>query len=132
MQLEFTVPDPPVSQQTHNKTKRIAWREKVRSRAARVWGCQAAVEIQVKITVSYYHARKAVRIDNDNMVKTIQDALIGLVYKDDRLITDTVVRKTSIEGSFQIRGYSLVLLEALSQGDEFLHVVVDRAPDREK
>ena len=29
-------------------------------------------------------------MDNDNMVKPIQDAFNGLVYQDDRLITDTM------------------------------------------
>ena len=63
--------------------------------------------------MTYYHEGESVRIDNDNMVKPIQDALIGLVYQDDRWITDTVVRKTSIDGFFQIRGCSLVLLAGL-------------------
>ena len=84
------------------------------------------------ITVSYYHRGNAVRIDNDNMVKPIQDALIGIVYQDDRWITDTRVRKTSIDGAFYIRGYPLLLLEAFSRGEEFLHIVVDRAPSHEK
>ena len=48
-----------------------------------------------------YHEGESVRIDNDNMVKPIQDALIGLIYPDDRWITDTIVRKTSIDGFFQ-------------------------------
>ena len=47
------------------------------------------------------------------MVKPIQDALIGLVYEDDRLITDTVVRKTSIDAPIRVRGYPIILLEAL-------------------
>lgn len=83
------------------------------------------------ITVSYYHAAETVRIDNDNLLKPIQDALIGVVYDDGRLIADTAVRKTAIDGLFRVRGYSLVLLEALARGDEFLHVVVSEAPSHE-
>jgi hypothetical protein len=103
----------------------------VRTAASARWGTAAPVEVALRIAVSYYHRGLAVRIDNDNMVKPIQDALIGLVYHDDRLITDMTVRKTSIDGLFRVRGYSRVLLEALSQGDEFLHVIIDEAPSHE-
>jgi len=78
--------------------------------------------------VSYYHEGAAVRIDNDNMVKPIQDALIGVIYADDRQISDTFVRKTSIDGLFRVRGYPMILLEAFHKGHEFLHVVIDEAP----
>jgi Holliday junction resolvase RusA-like endonuclease len=129
--FEFTVPGPPVSHQSQNKTKLAAWRIMVRAAAAVRWGTTAPLDRTLQITVSYYHEGVAVRIDNDNMVKPIQDALNGLVYSDDRLITDTIVRKTSIDGLFRIRGYPLVLLEALANGDEFLHIVIDEAPSHE-
>jgi hypothetical protein len=80
------------------------------------------------MTVCYYHEGRAIRLDNDNLVKPIQDALNGLVYQDDRQITDTVVRKTDIGGAFVVRGASLVLLEAFSRGNRFVHVTVDLAP----
>jgi len=129
--FEFTVPGPPVSHQSRNKAKLAAWRQMVRGAAAARWGTTPPVQRTLRITVSYYHEGLAVRIDNDNMVKPIQDALIGLVYSDDRVITDTIVRKTSIDGLFRIRGYSLVLLEALAKGDEFLHVIIDEAPSHD-
>lgn len=37
------------------------------------------------------------------MVKPLQDALNRLIYADDRLITDTIARKTSIDGEFRVR-----------------------------
>ncbi len=132
MLLEFTVPGPPFSHQTKSKTKLREWRDQVRSAAAQIWRDQPPVDIQLKITVSYYHEGVSVRIDNDNMVKPIQDALIGLVYRDDRCITDTEVRKTSIDGAFQIRSYPLVLLEAFSRGKPFLRIVVTTAPPHER
>jgi len=128
--FEFTVPGPPISHQSQNKARLAAWRQVVRAAATARWSA-APVMTALKITVSYYHPGRAVRIDNDNMLKPIQDALIGLVYDDDRLITDTVVRKTSIDGLFRVRGYSLVLLDALSRGNEFLHIVVSNAPSHE-
>ena len=130
--FEFTVPGPPISHQSRNKEKLAKWQQTVRSAASKAWGSQCPLAIQLIIVVTYFHEGQSVRMDNDNMVKPIQDALIGLVYEDDRWITDTIVRKTSIDGLFQIRGYPLVLLEALSRGDEFLHIIVDRAPIHDK
>ena len=118
------MPGPPLSHQTKSKAKLRAWRGRVRSAAARIWGDQSPVEVELKITVSYYHEGESVRIDNDNLLKPIQDALIGLVYSDDRCITDTEIRKTSIDGLFQIRHCSLVLLESFSRGKPFLHIVI--------
>jgi Holliday junction resolvase RusA-like endonuclease len=129
LSFEFTVPGPPVSHQSRNKAKLAAWRQMVRRAASERWGKVAPLSVSLRITISYYHKGLAVRIDNDNMAKPIQDALIGLVYQDDRLITDTIVRKTSIDGAFYVRGYSLLLLEALSIGEEFLHIVIAEAPN---
>ena len=68
-------------------------------------------------------------MDNDNMVKPIQDALNGLVYSDDSQITDTRVRKTSIDGRFEVRAMSPVLAGGFVRGVEFIYVRVEAAPD---
>jgi len=80
------------------------------------------------MTVVYYHDGIAIRLDNDNMVKPIQDALNGLIYVDDRQIVDTIVRKTAVDGAFKVRGMSPVLAAAFVAGLEFLHITVDSAP----
>lgn len=101
--FEFIVDGPPVSHQTRRPTRLLAWKQTVRAAAARRWPAGTApVKIQLKIAVTYYHDGVAVRMDNDNMVKPIQDALNGLVYEDDHQITDTQVRKTDINGSFRV------------------------------
>jgi crossover junction endodeoxyribonuclease RusA len=134
MILEFIVSGPPVSHQSHNKKNLRAWRDKVRSAAAEAWGSRGPLDVGLRLalTVNYYHLGANVRIDTDNLVKPIQDALIGLVYHDDRLVTRTIVSKASIDGFYQIRGHSLVELSAFSQGDEFLYIVVDLAPTHER
>jgi crossover junction endodeoxyribonuclease RusA len=130
--FEFTVSGPPVSHQSRNKARLDDWRKCVRAEAAKLWGNVRPLTQPLRLAVTYYHEGEAIRIDNDNMLKPIQDALNGLVYLDDRLITDVTVRKTSIDGFFRIQRYeSLVFLAALSKGDEFLHVVISSAPDHE-
>jgi Holliday junction resolvase RusA-like endonuclease len=129
--FEFTVLGPPVSHQSRNKAKLAAWREVVTRAASERWGATAQLGVALRVKVSYYHQGLAVRIDNDNLVKPILDALIGLVYRDDQLITDTMIRKTSIDGLFRVRGCSSVLLEALSKGQEFVHIVIEEAAGHE-
>jgi Holliday junction resolvase RusA-like endonuclease len=130
--FEFTVPGLPISHQSRNKKKLSTWQQTVRTAASKLWGSKSPLGTHLIIMVTYYHEGESVRIDNDNLLKPIQDALIGLVYLDDRWITDTMVRKTSIEGRFRVRGFSMVLLEALSRGEQFVHIVVDRAPSHDK
>ena len=81
------------------------------------------------LKVCYFHDRLSIRLDNDNLVKPIQDALNGLIYADDQLITDTLLRKTCLDGAFRVRGLSPVLAKGFETGQEFLHIVVDSAPD---
>jgi hypothetical protein len=104
----------------------------VQSAAALRWGTAPPEKVSLRLTVTYYHEGDAVRIDNDNMLKPIQDALNQLVYQDDRQITDTTVRKTSIDGEFRVRGASPVLLMAFVDWVEFIYVKVEEAPDHQK
>jgi crossover junction endodeoxyribonuclease RusA len=131
--FEFIVAGPPVSHQTRRPERLQAWKQTVRDAALRRWPAgQQPLHVRLKILVSYYHDGVAIRMDNDNMIKPIQDALNGLVYEDDRQITDTLVRKTDINGSFRVRGMSPVLAEGFVNGKEFLYIRVEPAPDHEE
>ena len=125
--FEFTVEGPPLSHQSHNRARLEEWRKAVRDAAAQRWKAAAPLTTSLRLSVSYYHEGPSIRMDNDNMVKPIQDALIGLVYADDKQITDTVVRKSNIDGAFQVRGVSMILLEAFSRGKVFLHITISEA-----
>jgi len=103
--FEFFVEGPPLSQQTRNPRRLREWKEYVRAEATKLWPTQAPVEIPLKLTVVYYHERPSVSIDHDNMIKPIQDALAGLVYKNDRQITDAQTRKTNIDGRFRLSAF---------------------------
>lgn len=131
--FEFIVEGPPVSHQTRHAARLKAWQHTVRTAASQHWPANTPpVRVQLSFTVTYYHDGVSVRIDNDNLVKPIQDALNGLVYEDDRQITDTYVRKTDLNGSFRVRGMSPVLAEGFCRGNEFLYIRVDVAPAHEE
>lgn len=131
--FEFIVDGPPVSHQTRRPERLRAWQQVVRAAAITRWpASMVPLTVSLKLAVTYYHDGPTVRIDNDNMVKPIQDALNGLIYNDDRQITDTLVRKTNLNGSFRVRGMSPVLAEGFCGGKEFLYVYIELSPDHEE
>jgi crossover junction endodeoxyribonuclease RusA len=86
----------------------------------------------LKLTVVYYHERQAVLIDHDNMIKPIQDALAGLVYRNDRQITDAQTRKTNVDGRFKVRGLSSTYARAFGTRKEFVYIRIEEAPSHEE
>jgi crossover junction endodeoxyribonuclease RusA len=130
--FEFFVDGPPLSQQTRSPARLREWKEYVRNEAARLWDREAPFGGGLKLTVVYYHERDSVLIDHDNMIKPIQDALAGLVYNNDRQITDSQTRKTSINGRFRVRHLSPTYARAFAQGKEFIYIRVEEAPNHEE
>jgi len=131
--FEFIIDGPPISHQTRNAARLRVWQKAVHVAAAQQWPAEAPpVKGRLRFTLTYYHDGVSVRIDNDNLVKPIQDALNGLVYVDDRQITDTHIRKTDLNGSFRVRGMSPVLAEGFCRGNEFLYIRIEVAPDHKE
>lgn len=126
--FEFFVEGPPLSQQTRNYARLRDWKEYVRTEAAKLWQAREPYGGPVKLTVVYYHEGHAVLIDHDNMIKPIQDALAGLVYRNDRQITDAQTRKTNIDGPFRVRHLSDVYARAFQAGKQFVYIRIEEAP----
>jgi energy-converting hydrogenase A subunit M len=81
------------------------------------------------LQVTYFY--DSIAIDVDNIVKPIQDAIIGLAYVDDEQVTDVLVRKRDLSGNFKIENMTSTLAEGFARGNEFLHIVIMDAPDQE-
>jgi crossover junction endodeoxyribonuclease RusA len=128
--LEFVVVGTPLSHQSHNKTRLRAWQQSVR-RAAEAVVPQGAVPVQTEclLLAVYFFGASPALLDNDNFIKPIQDALIGLIYEDDRQVTDTIIRRTFIGGRFRILNHSRVLIDAIEQEEEFVYIRIEEAPD---
>lgn len=131
--LEFRVTGTPISHQSHNKQLLADWKAKVEAAArAALRPTATATADAVEVHVVYYFEGKPTAIpDEDNLLKPIQDAMRGVVYRDDNLVMDGTCRKRDIDGPYRVRNWSRVLAEGFVQGDEFVHVVVSRAPDPE-
>ncbi len=84
------------------------------------------IAVHVKIT----HVFPGASGDLDNLVKPVLDALKGLAYEDDRQITDITMRKRDLARDLRIELRWPALIAAFNRGGEFLHVVVEEAPDQ--
>lgn len=128
--FEFIVDGPPVSQQARRRDRLRAWKATVRQEAEKYWppGQPPAVGL-VMLKVTYFYDSDA--IDVDNIVKPIQDAIIGLAYIDDNQITDVLARKRNLSGNFQVENITPTLAEGFARGKAFLHIIVTNAPDQE-
>lgn len=128
--FEFIVDGPPVSQQARRRERLRAWKVAVRHEAEKYWSPeQKAATGLIMLQVTYFY--DSVEIDVDNIIKPIQDAIIGLAYIDDAQITDVLVRKRNLSGNFKVENMTSTLAEGFSRGNEFLHVVVIDASDQE-
>lgn len=128
--FEFVVDGPPVSQQTRRRERLHLWKGIVRQEAERYWSSRdLPVPGYIMLKVTYFY--DGIGMDVDNIVKPIQDALKGLVYFDDSQVTDMLSRKRDLSGSFVLNDVSRTLAEGLTRGSEFLHIMVERAPDQE-
>ncbi|MBP1885715.1 RusA family crossover junction endodeoxyribonuclease [Sinorhizobium mexicanum] len=122
--FEFTIQGPPVSNQTRNRARLQQWKQEVGLAAqARIPAGIGPVPDPVQITITYYYEGDSP--DVDNIIKPIQDALNGLVFVDDAQVAETKSRKRPLDGSYQIKGASGVLLQGFAAGVGFLHVRIE-------
>ena len=131
--FEFIVDRPPVSQQARKRGKgnRLQdWKKTVRQEAEKYWSSeQKTATGLVMLQITYFY--DSVQIDIDNIVKPIQDAIIGLAYVDDEQVSDLLVRKRNLSSNFIIENMTSTLAEGFARGNEFLHIVVIDAPNQE-
>jgi Holliday junction resolvase RusA-like endonuclease len=131
--FEFIVIGKPVSHQTKGNQRLQKWKATVRTAAATRWQPADPTGSNLRVTITYYYDAEPYDEsgvpDSDNIVKPIRDALNGLVYVDDYQITDSVSRRRNLNGSFRVKGMSPVLAEGFCKGQEFVHILVEAAPD---
>lgn len=119
-----------MSQQTRRRERLREWKTVVRQEAEKYWtpGQKASTGLTM-LQITYFY--DAVAIDVDNIVKPIQDAIIRLAYIDDNQVTDVLIRKRNLSGSFKVENMTSTLAEGFSRGNEFLYILVIDAPDQE-
>ncbi len=129
MLFEFIIARRPVSSQTKSRPNLQAWKQYVRAEAARTWSGTALSGIDVQLTLVYLFDTDPV--DVDNIVKPIQDALVGLVYDDDLNITDVEAHRRPLVGAFDVARLPMMLLQEINANRECVYVRVSAAQQLE-
>jgi crossover junction endodeoxyribonuclease RusA len=129
--FEFLIRSRLVSQQARRSRRKDAWKDFVRREAERSWGpVHGPADGPVCVTLIYLYDEVA--LDVDNILKPIQDALVGLVFPDDSLVTDVIIRRRELRGTFDLTQVSSVLVEGFEYGNEFVYVWIGDAPPQEQ
>ena len=130
--FEFVIDGPPVSQQARRRARLREWISKVKNEAESHWPeDELPVDDSVMVKITYFYEENvSPKIDVDNISKPILDALKGVVFADDSHVTDLLCRKRRLE-DIRVEISSDIFLQQLDQGNEFLFIVVQDAPDQE-
>ena len=129
--FEFLIKSRPVSQQTRRRERLREWKEFVRQEATWYWS-STHVPANGPVCITLVYLYDEVALDVDNFLKPIQDALVGLAFSDDSVITDVIIRRRQLRGTFDLSRASSVLIEGFEYGDEFVYVHVGDAPPQEQ
>jgi crossover junction endodeoxyribonuclease RusA len=127
MPFEFVIPRRPVSLQTRRRERLQQWKEYVRAQAATVWLGHAPFQ-QEDLSLTLVYLFDDAPVDTDNIIKPIQDALVGLVFEDDILVTDVRSHRRIRTGIFDFARLPAHLIHALDLGEECVYVRVSNAP----
>jgi len=134
--FDFVVIGKPISKQTKDKKRLQDWRGTVRSTAEACWPATQPTGDSLRVTITHYYlmtqGEESGVPDTDNIVKPVLDALNGVIYVDDYQITDFVSRRRNLRGSFRVMGMSRALADGFCKGEEFLHILIEQAPDPEE
>lgn len=122
MYFDFLIPNRPVSLQTRKTANLQAWKQYVRNEAAKTWTGQIFSGNDLQLTLIYLYNSDPV--DTDNIIKPIQDALIGLVYDDDLLISDVDAHRRSLSGTFDLTQCPIPLVQGIISGLECVYVKI--------
>ena len=125
--FEFVIPQRPVSQQARRRERLREWKDFVAEQARAALEGQRELATQpVAVRVLYLY--EEVGLDVDNILKPIQDALIGVILDDDSVVTDVEIRRRWLGTTFTLNAVSPVLAAGLELGREFVYVSLTDAP----
>jgi crossover junction endodeoxyribonuclease RusA len=128
--FEFVIPQRPVSQQARRQQRLREWKEFVANHARLAMPVPRDLATDpVAVRLLYLYDEAA--LDIDNILKPIQDALIGVVWQDDSIVTDVEIRRRWRQTAFTINAVSPVLAAGLALGGEFVYISITDAPPQD-
>ncbi|WP_323149117.1 RusA family crossover junction endodeoxyribonuclease [Pseudomonas oryzihabitans] len=127
--FEFMISKRPVSLQTKNRKNLQAWKSFVRGEAAKLWvkGAPPVSLSSIRFTIVYLCEESPA--DIDNIIKPIQDALVGLVFKDDFLVSDVDSHRRFLDEPIDVTCLPPLLQSGVAAGNECVYVRVSDAQE---
>jgi hypothetical protein len=130
--MEFIVVGAPRSANANPRSRR-RWRERVaRAARERLREEDGPTAQDVAVLIIYFYQGETT-LDVDNIAKSLLDGLKGVLFRDDRQVSELVVRKSRLSAGLSLTGASLYLLDAVERmsqdASDFVYVRVDPAPD---
>lgn len=127
--FELLIPRRPVSHQARSKPRLQTWKAYVRRLASEAWGERPALtNVELRVTLVYLCDLSAG--DVDNIIKPIQDALVGVVFRDDSLVADVDCHRRFIPDGIDLTNLPPLLIEGAFTGAECVYVAVSYSEPR--
>lgn len=118
--FELLIPRRPVSHQAKNRQNYQAWKDYVYGRARQAWQGTPLIDSNLRLTLVYLCDDDPA--DIDNIIKPIQDALVGVVIADDFQITDVDSHRRFLTEAIDITYLPKMLIEGILLGHECVYV----------
>ncbi|EQB2597999.1 RusA family crossover junction endodeoxyribonuclease [Aeromonas salmonicida] len=128
--IEFIIPRRPVSLQTKNRQNLHAWKEYVKNLATSNW-TDPAIPDGTDLQLTLVYICDDTPVDVDNIIKPIQDAMVGVIYEDDVQISDVESHRRYLSDTIVITNLPQILANAVNIGDEAVYVKVSNAGNLE-
>lgn len=127
--FEFLIPKRPVSLQTKNRKNLQAWKSYVRGEAMKAWTQERAPISTGALTCTIVYLCDSSPADIDNIIKPIQDALVGLVFDDDFLVSDVDSHRRFLTEPIDVTFLPPLLQAGIAGGRECVYVRVCDSQD---
>lgn len=127
--FELLIPKRPVSHQTKSRENLQIWKDYVYGRARSEWRDTPLTQEGIRLTLVYLCDDSPA--DVDNIIKPIQDALIGVVLADDSQITDVDSHRRFISDPIDVTHLPALLIKGVISGIECVYVRISLAHELE-
>lgn len=128
-QFEFLIPKRPVSLQTKNRGNLQAWKHFVRGEATKAWAANNPPVSAPGLRFTIVYLCDSAPADIDNIIKPIQDALVGLVFDDDFLISDVDSHRRFLADPIDFFALPPLLQAGAAKGEECVYVRISDAQE---
>jgi crossover junction endodeoxyribonuclease RusA len=126
--FEFIVPGIPRTAQTKKAASREAWKKLVAHQAtAGLSRENSYVSDSCSATIVYFYVGST-ELDVDGIAKLILDGINEIVYEDDRIVEQVLVRKSDQNG-LKLTNPPAILAEALLASQNLVYVRIDAGPN---